>query len=66
MIDPIVEEVRNWRMEHTRKFDGNLKLICDDLRRIQSRTDGNVVSRPPRLLRPNVGDEVPARIGRSG
>jgi len=35
MNDPIVEEVRRHRMEHTRKFGGNLKLIGEDLRRIQ-------------------------------
>ena len=35
MNDPIVEEVRRHRMEHTRKFGGDLKLICEDLRRIQ-------------------------------
>ena len=34
MNDPIVEEVRRHRMEHTRKFGGDLKLICEDLRRM--------------------------------
>ena len=28
MKDPIVEEVRKHRMEHTRKFKGNLAAIC--------------------------------------
>src|SRR2546426_515252 len=28
MKDPIVEEVRKHRMEHTRKFDGDLSAIC--------------------------------------
>ncbi len=32
MNDPIVDEVRRHRMEHTRKFGGDLKLICEDLR----------------------------------
>ena len=50
MNDPIVEEVRRHRMEHTRKFGGNLKLICDDLRRIQRETGCPVVRRPPKLL----------------
>ena len=31
MKDPIVEEVRKYRMEHTRKFGGNLEAICADL-----------------------------------
>jgi hypothetical protein len=35
MSDPIVEEVRKARMEHTMKFNGDLNLICEDLKRIQ-------------------------------
>jgi hypothetical protein len=52
MIDPIVEEVRRHRMEHTRKFGGDLNLICEDLRRIQRESGCEVVSRPPRLRAP--------------
>ena len=52
MSDPIVEEVRRHRMEHTRKFGGNLELICDDLRRIQRESGCRVVRRPPQLLSP--------------
>jgi hypothetical protein len=50
--DPIVEEVRQHRLEHTRKFGGDLKLICEDLRRIQRSSDYQVVRRPPKLLPP--------------
>jgi len=35
MKDPIVEEVRKNRMEHTRKFRGDLSAICADLRSVQ-------------------------------
>jgi hypothetical protein len=52
MNDPIVEEVRRHRLEHTRKFGGDLKLICEDLRRIQRSSDYQVVRRPPKLLAP--------------
>jgi hypothetical protein len=52
MKDPIVEEVRRHRMEHTRKFGGDLKLICEDLRRIQQDSGYEVVRRPPKLLPP--------------
>jgi hypothetical protein len=52
MIDPIVEEVRNYRMEHTRKFGGDLNRICEDLRRIQRESGCQVVCRPPKLLAP--------------
>ncbi len=50
MKDPIVEEVRRHRMEHTRKFGGDLNLICEDLRRIQLASGCEVVRRPPKLL----------------
>ncbi len=50
MIDPIVEEVRRHRMEHTRKFGGDLNLIYEDLRRIQRESGCQVVRRPPKLL----------------
>ena len=52
MNDPIVEEVRRHRMEHTRKFGGDLKLICEDLRHIQRESGCQVVRRPPKLLPP--------------
>ena len=52
MNDPIVDEVRRHRMEHTRKFGGDLKLICEDLRRIQQVSGWQVVRRPPKLLSP--------------
>ena len=52
MIDPIVEEVRRHRMEHTRKFGGDLNLICEDLRRIQQESGCDVVHCPPKMLEP--------------
>lgn len=52
MKDPIVEEVRRYRMEHTRKFGGDLKLICEDLRRLQRESGCRVVRRSPVLLSP--------------
>jgi len=44
MKDPIVEEVRKHRMEHTRRFRGDLTAIYNDLRSIQiaSGHNGNV------------------------
>ena len=50
MNDPIVEEVRRYRMEHTQKFGGDLARICEDLRRVQSESHGQVVRRPPKRL----------------
>ena len=58
MKDPIVEEVRKYRMEHTRKFGGDLAAICADLRRIQNASGHKVV----RLKsRPRDNSRVPAR-----
>ena len=35
MKDPIVSEVRKYRMEHTKKFNFDIHAICDDLRKYQ-------------------------------
>ena len=43
MKDPIVEEVRKHRMEHTRKFRGDLSAICEDLRSIQAASGHKIV-----------------------
>ena len=48
MIDPIVQEVRKHRMEHTRKFKGDLAAICSDLRAIQAASGHAVVRLSPR------------------
>ena len=48
-------------MEHTLKFGGNLKLICEDLRRIQRESDYQVVRRPPQLLTPKVVEPQPSK-----
>ena len=47
MKDPIVEEVRKHRMEHTRKFRGDLSAICADLRSIQIASGHKIVRLAP-------------------
>jgi len=52
MKDHIVEEIRKYRMEHTRKFGGDLQVICEDLRAYQAALGIRVVrlaskGRPP-------------------
>jgi hypothetical protein len=54
MNDPIVQEVRKHRMEHTNKFKGDLTAICDDLRAIQDASGHMVVRLPPRMLAPTL------------
>jgi hypothetical protein len=51
MKDPIVEEVRKHRMQHTRKFNSDLAAICEDLRSIQQSSGHKVVRLPPRRIR---------------
>lgn len=52
MKDPIVAEVRRRRMEHTRKFKGDLVEICADLREIQKTSGHQVVRLAPKKLEP--------------
>ena len=47
MKDPIVEEVRMHRMEHTQKFRGDLSAICADLRSIQTASGHKIVRLAP-------------------
>ncbi len=52
MKDPIVEEVRKYRMEHTQKFRGDLTAICADLRSIQNASGHEVVRLSPKRREP--------------
>ena len=51
MNDPIVEEVRQYRLEHTRRFQGNLDTICADLRALQKASGHEVVRLAPKKLK---------------
>jgi len=53
MKDLIVEEVRKHRMEHTRRFRGDLSAICADLRSVQTASGHRIVRLAPRKLEPN-------------
>jgi hypothetical protein len=61
MRDPIVEEVRKHRMEHTRKFQGNLSAICADLRCIQISSGHEIVRLTPKKLEPRKRFNRPAK-----
>jgi hypothetical protein len=52
MKDPIVEEVRKHRMEHTQKLRYDLDAICVDLRSIQVASGHKVVRLAPRKPKP--------------
>lgn len=50
MIDPIVEEIHQFRMEHAKRFGNDLKAICDDFRRHQVTCGHRLVRLPPRRI----------------
>jgi hypothetical protein len=49
--DPIVDEIRRIRQEHTDRFDGDLHAICEDLRRQERESGREYVSFAPRGVR---------------
>jgi hypothetical protein len=46
--DPIVEEVRNARNEHAKKFNYDLNAIAADLKKQQKASKRKFVTLPPR------------------
>ncbi len=52
MKDPIIEELRRHRMEHTRRFGADLTLICEDLRKLEADVRERLVSPNPKRLQP--------------
>ena len=52
MKDPIVDEVRKFRIEHTRQFNSDLHQICEDLRKFESTLGDRVVRLEPRRTQP--------------
>ncbi len=52
MKDPIVAEVRKHRAEHTRRFNGDLHLICEDLRKFERTLGDKVIQTTPKRRKP--------------
>ena len=50
MKDPYVAEVRKHRMLHTKQFDSDLHLICEDLRKFEGSLGDRVVTLDPRKM----------------
>lgn len=48
MNDPIIEEVREVRQNHARKFGHDLREIIKDLKRIERECGHRVVALPPK------------------
>jgi hypothetical protein len=58
MNDPIVDEVRHARMEHTQKFNYDLTSICQDLRSIQSKCGHKIVNLAPKRIQPTIASAL--------
>jgi len=54
MKDPHIDEVRKFRMEHTKQFQSDLHLICEDLRQFESTLGDRVVVPEPRRIQPKI------------
>ena len=52
MKDPIVAEVRRLRMEHTKRFGGDLARICEDLRKLEAKVDAAELERRRKAFSP--------------
>lgn len=52
MKDSIVDEVRKYRIEHTRQFNSDLYEICEDLREFEATLGDRVVRLEPKRIPP--------------
>ncbi|OPY67783.1 MAG: hypothetical protein A4E57_02102 [Syntrophorhabdaceae bacterium PtaU1.Bin034] len=62
MKDPIVEEVRKHRMEHTRRYGGDLSAIVADLREVQNTSGRKVVRLPAKRIDPTRRSGRPRKL----
>ena len=53
--DPIVSEIRKYRLEHAAQYGHDLDRICAALRERQKESGRKVVTRGPRLLPDQAG-----------
>ena len=49
--DPIVEQIREIRQQHARRFNYDIRAMVEDLRKRQNEGNRKVVSFPPRRPR---------------
>ena len=53
MKDPIIEEIRRIRDEHSKLFDYDLDKICEDYKSSQKKLKNRLVRLKPKLLAAN-------------
>lgn len=46
--DPVMDELRKFREEFSRRFDGNIEAMAEEMRRIASASGQPSVTRPPK------------------
>lgn len=51
MKDPFVDEIRKYRMEHTKQFGSDLHRICDNLRNLDRTLEDRLVTLKPRKIK---------------
>ncbi len=56
--DPIVAESRAIRKAHAEKFNNDLHLICEDIRRLERESGRTYVTRQPRRVSPEQPSDV--------
>ena len=66
MTDPNIDEIRENRMAHTRKFNSDLSLICEDLRKIQQEFPQRIVRGKPKKLTTTKPSSEPADARQTG
>lgn len=49
MKDPIIEEIQKIRQEHASKFGHNLKMIYEDLKRLEANCGYDIVRLAPKM-----------------
>jgi hypothetical protein len=63
MKDPIVNEIRKHRMEHTRKYHGDLSAICADLVEVQKSSGHKLIRLAAKRIEPASQPTRPRRFG---
>ena len=53
--EPIISEIRRIREDYSRRFDGDLRAMMDDLRRRHAESGRKSATRPPKLRRKRNG-----------
>jgi hypothetical protein len=62
MKDPIVEEVREARRKHAKRFNFDLHAICVDLKKKEKECGYPIKSLPPKILQTTAANDQNERI----